>query len=214
MNEIKIIRSSRWSHTKKGSRTWRPTWEAWQTELVFGARWNDSCELGERVSWPLCPRCCCQRGFVEQATKEWVTGRHKGYRTVQWFEAIELDVSFWDGRSFGEQLEGGSNLTERLLSTINWQSEIRFLIRFWWDKNIIMMHETNDVSFSSGSNLKQWTIIDNNQRSTILWKNVSERIPESMIIWEEAPELKYHWLFWGWFSIMVLATELKYHWLF
>ena len=58
------------------------------------------------------------------ATNEQAGGRRKGYSGP---ELLHLTISVHDGRAFTEQ-PAGSNSTEQLLSVVNWQTEIRFLI--------------------------------------------------------------------------------------
>ena len=56
--------------------------------------------------------------------KEEAGGRRRGYNGP---DLLHLTISVRDGRAFTEQ-PAGSNSTEKLLSVVNWRTEIRFLI--------------------------------------------------------------------------------------
>lgn len=41
------------------------------------------------------------------------------------------------------------------------------------------------------------------------WEKVCERVRESEVMWEVAPDSKYHSCCYGWFSVMVLKVEAR-----
>ena len=75
------------------------------------------------------------------ATNEQAGGRRKGYSGP---ELLHLTISVHDGRAFTEQ-PAGSNSTEQLLSVVNWQTEIRFLI-ICGDTRTLLRHKRGDNS--------------------------------------------------------------------
>jgi hypothetical protein len=110
-------------------------------------------------------------------------------------------------RSFTEQ-QAGSNSTEQLLSVVNWRTEIRFLIicgetkillsRKIWGNSVVPVAVTGIMEPLP-------TIID--EGAGYRWEKVCEREWGVDVIWEEAPESKYHSLDEGWFSVVVLNAE-------
>jgi hypothetical protein len=62
---------------------------------------------------------------------------YSGYRGP---ELLHLIISLQDGRSFIEQPKG-SNSTKQLLSEVNWQTRMRFLIRFKATRTLLRRSE-------------------------------------------------------------------------
>jgi hypothetical protein len=118
-------------------------------------------------------------------------------------------ITFWDSRSFTEQ-PAGSNSTAQLLSVVNWRTEMRFLISCGETRTLLSDKESVRVVAPvavTGSKEPSLTTIEEGvgYREEV----GCERVRESDVMWEVAPESKYHSLFGGCWRVMVLKVEAR-----
>ena len=94
------------------------------------------------------------------------------------------------------------------MSEVNWHTEIRFLIRLGETRTLLREKGPGRVAVPvevTGSKEPLPTTMDEGYRELKLW----ERLEESEVMWEVAPELKNQSVVAGWFRETVLKAEVS-----